>query len=248
MALTIDLNADLGEGIGSDDDLVRIVSSANVACGLHAGSVQDMRRTMAAALAQGVGIGAHPGFEDRANFGRTRQTLSAEDVTALIRFQVGASVAVAQGLGATVRHLKLHGALANMASEDVGLARICYQAARQLAPDLTLVVIAATAQEQAARELGAAWAGEIFADRAYNDDATLVDRKLPGAVLHDADAAASRVLTMLRTGAIVAQGGRMIPARIDTVCLHGDTPEAVDMARALRHHLEANGVTIARFA
>jgi len=132
-----------------------------------------------------------------------------------------------------------------MASEDVELARACYAAARAVAPDIVLMVLAATAQVEAARSLGGEYACEIFADRAYNADATLVDRSLPGAVLHDADTAAERILEMLREGAIIAVDGTRIPTRIDTICLHGDTPEAVEMARALRARLTEAGVTIA---
>ncbi len=243
--IRVDLNSDLGEGCGQDAALLGIVSSANVACALHAGSVAEMAQAMRTAAAAGVGIGAHPGFDDRAGFGRKRVTLSATEITDLIAYQTGAARAVASANGLKLRHFKLHGALANMASEDTGLARACYAAARAVAPDLVLMVLAATAQEAAAREIGGEIACEIFADRAYNADATLVDRSLPGAVLHDAETAAERILNMLRAGAIIARDGTHIPTRIDTICLHGDTPEAVEMARALRARLSAAGITIA---
>ena len=243
--MKLDLNADMAEGAGADDALLGIITSANVACALHAGSVAEMHRVMRAAAAAGVGIGAHPGFDDRAHFGRRRLTLDTEEITALIAYQTGAAQAVARAAGLRLRHFKLHGALANMASEDAGLARACYAAALAVAPDLRIMVLAATAQQAAAEALAADWAGEIFADRAYNDDATLVDRSLPGAVLHEAAIAAPRILAMLQAGAIIAESGHRIPARIDTVCLHGDTPEAVEMARALRAALGAAGVTLA---
>lgn len=243
--MTLDLNADMGEACGDDAALLRVVTSANVCCGLHAGSVAETARVMRLAGAAGVGIGAHPGFDDRANFGRTRQGLSTQEITDLIAYQTGAARAVAQASGLRLRHFKLHGALSNMASEDEALARTCYAAALAVAPELRIMVLAATAQQAAAEALGAAWAGEIFADRAYEDDATLVDRRKPGAVLHDAGDAAARILAMLKAGAIIAESGRRIPARIDTVCLHGDTPEAVTMAQALRARLSAAGVAIA---
>jgi len=142
---------------------------------------------------------------------------------------------MARAAGGTVRHLKLHGALANMASEDADLARAAYAAALSVDPEIIVMVLAGTAQEAAARELGARMACEIFADRAYTDDCTLVDRREPGAVIHDAAQAADRVLAMIRAGAIIAESGAQIPTRIDTVCLHGDTPEAVAIARALPH-------------
>lgn len=243
--MKLDLNADMGEGCGADAALLEVITSANVACALHAGSVAEMDRVMRLAAGAGVGIGAHPGFDDRAHFGRRRLQLGTEEITALIAYQTGAAQAVARAAGLRLRHFKLHGALANMASEDLELARACYGAALAVAPDLKIMVFAATAQEAAAEALAADWAGEIFADRAYNDDATLVDRSLPGAVLHDAGVAAERILAMARAGAIISEDGHRIPARIDTVCLHGDTPEAVEMARALRHRLEGEGLRLA---
>ncbi len=243
--MQVDLNSDMGEGAGADAALTDVVTSANIACGLHAGSVAEMARVMRMAATKGVGLGVHPGFDDRARFGRARIALSHAELTDLIAYQTGAALAVAQANGLRLRHFKLHGALSNMASEDITLARVCYEAARAVAPDLRLMVLAATAQEAAAQAMGADWAGEIFADRAYNDDATLVDRALPGAVLHDADTAAGRILAMLRAGAIIAESGHRTPARIDTICLHGDTPEAVAMARALRAKLLAAGIRLA---
>jgi len=248
----VDLNADMGEGfgrwsLGDDAALLEIVSSANIACGLHAGDPDVMAQTMARAVARGVGIGAHPGFADLQGFGRRRIELSQETLGNLVRYQLGAAQGIARGAGGAVRHLKLHGALANMAAEDQDLARACYQAALSIDPEIILVVIAGTAQEAAARDLKARIACEIFADRAYNDDATLVDRRLPGAVIHDADQMARRVLAMLEAGAIVAQSGKRIATRIDTVCVHGDTPSAVDLARSLRLALKEAGVTVRAF-
>lgn len=243
--MQVDLNSDMGEGAGADEALLDVVTSANICSGLHAGGPVEMARVMRMASAKGVGLGVHPGFDDRANFGRTRMQLGAQDLTDLITYQTGAALAVARANGLKLRHFKLHGALSNMASEDATLARTCYRAALSVAPDLRLMVLAATAQEAVVREIGADWAGEIFADRAYNDDATLVDRSLPGAVLHEAEATAERILAMLRAGAIIAASGRQIPARIDTICLHGDTAEALEMARALRARLVGAGVTLA---
>lgn len=242
--MKLDLNSDMGEGAGADAALLEVVTSANICCGLHAGGPLEMARVMALAAAKGVGIGVHPGFDDRANFGRTRMALSKPELVDLIAYQTGAMAAVAQAKGLTLRHFKLHGALSNITSEDADLARICYAAALSVVPDLKLMVLSATAQEAAARDLNADWAGEIFADRAYNDDATLRDRSLPGAVLHDAEEAAARILAMLRAGAIISTSGHRIPARIDTVCLHGDTPQALEMAKLLRSKLQAEGVVL----
>tara|TARA_R110002020_G_scaffold95166_5_gene228444 strand:- start:80 stop:559 length:480 start_codon:yes stop_codon:yes gene_type:complete len=154
---------------------------------------------------------------------------------------------MARSLGTSVRHLKLHGALANMASEDEVLARDLYEAALSVAPDLIVMVLAATAQQDAVQSLGCKWAGEIFADRAYNDDATLVDRSKPGAVIHDAALAGARMVKMVKAGAILTEGGKTIPAAIDTICLHGDTPEAVDIARAVKSSLQEAGIALKSF-
>jgi UPF0271 protein len=251
MTRTIDLNADLGEGygpwtLGDDSALLGIVTSANIACGFHAGDPDTMARTMALAVANGVGIGAHPGFADRQGFGRRRITLTERELGNLVAYQLGAAQAMAAAAGGKVRHLKLHGALANMASEDEAMARTCYAAALGVAHDIRLVTIAATAQQRAAEALGADWAGEVFADRAYDDDGTLTDRSRPGAVLHDAGAAADRLLAMIEAGAIITGSGKRIPARLDTICVHGDTAEAVAMAAGLRDRLTAAGLTLAR--
>ncbi len=250
MTRKVDLNSDMGEGfgpwkMGDDAALLDIVTSANIACGFHAGDPDVMARTMGLAVKNDVGIGAHPGFADLKGFGRRRLPLGQDELANAVAYQLGAAQAMARRAGGQVRHLKLHGALANMASEDAGLARVCYEAALAVDPDVVIMVLAATAQETAARDLGCNWAGEIFADRAYEDDATLVDRSKPGAVLHDAATAAPRILKMLEAGAIIAEGGRHIPCRIDTICLHGDTPDAVAMARGIRQHLEQAGVTLA---
>jgi UPF0271 protein len=252
MTLRIDLNADLGESfgpwpMGSDAALLGIITSANVACGVHAGDPDVMAQTMALAVANGVGIGAHPGLPDLQGFGRRRMQLNHTEARNLTAFQLGAAQAMARAAGGRVRHLKLHGALANMAAEDEGLARACYEGALAVDPDIILMVIAGTAQDRAARALGARLACEIFADRAYAEDGLLLDRRLPGAMLHDPAAICDRVLAMLRNGAIITATGAHLPARIDTICLHGDTPEAVAIATALRAALETAGFALRPF-
>ncbi|PWR03654.1 LamB/YcsF family protein [Meridianimarinicoccus roseus] len=253
MARKVDLNADMGESfgpwvMGRDADLLRIVTSANIACGFHAGDPDVMARTMRLAVENGVGIGAHPGFADLQGFGRRRMSLPASQLRNLVQYQLGAAQAIARAAGGRVAHLKLHGALANMAADDAAMATACYEAALEIDPDLIVMVLVGTAQERAAEALGCRIAGEIFADRAYNDDATLVDRSLPGAVIHDPQVAARRIAGMVAAGAILTEGGLSLPARIDTICLHGDTPEAVAIAAAVRGALEADGVTLARLA
>ncbi len=166
----------------------------------------------------------------------------------MVRYQVAAHIGMARAFGHEVRHLKLHGALANMCSEDAAMAEACYDAALSVAPDLIVMVLACTAQQEAVEKLGCRWAGEIFADRAYNDDATLVDRSKAGAVIHDSARAGQRIAGMVREGAIITESGKRIPAPIDTICVHGDTAEALEIARAVRDALEADGVTVAQFA
>ena len=248
----VDLNADMGESfgpwkMGDDAALLKTVTSANIACGAHAGDPSVMAQTMRIALKNGVGIGAHPGFADLQGFGRRRLNIPRAELQDLIRYQVAASVGVARALGGRVRHLKLHGALANMASEDETLARDCYEAALSVDPDLIVVVLCATAQETAVRALGCAFAGEIFADRAYNDAATLVDRSLEGAVIHDPALAGRRMVEMVQAGAILTASGKRIETSIDTICLHGDTPTAVEIAKSVRGALETAGVVVTQF-
>ena len=250
--MQVDLNADMGESfgpwkMGDDAALLRTVTSANIACGAHAGDPDVMAKTMGIALAQKVGIGSHPGFPHLQGFGRWRMQMPLESLQNSIRCQVGASLGMAAALGADVRHVKLHGALGNMTSEDEDLARGCYEAALSVLPDTILVVLAATAQERAARRLGARFACEIFADRAYNDDATLVDRRLPGAVIHDAEIAGKRMVEMVKAQAIITDSGKRIETPIDTICCHGDTPEAVEIAASVRRTLEAEGIAVRTF-
>lgn len=250
--MRVDLNADMGEGfgpwrMGDDAALLGVVTSANIACGMHAGDANVMAGVMRAAAAQDVGIGAHPGFADLQGFGRRRLKLSAEELANLVAYQLGAAQGMARLAGTRVRHLKLHGALSNMAAEDAAIARACYGAAVALDPQIILVAQAATAMEAVAREIGATWVGEIFADRAYNDDGTLLDRSRPGAVLHDPAEVGRRMEEMIRARAIITASGARLPARIDTICVHGDSPAAVTMAATLRAHLEAAGITVTRF-
>lgn len=246
----IDINADMGEGfgpwpMGDDAAMLGIVTSANIACGFHAGDPDTMLRTMRMAVERGVGIGAHPGFADLQGFGRRRMVLPADSLANLIRYQVGAAAAMAKAAGGRLRHVKLHGAMSNMAATDRMMALTCYRAALEVEDDLILMVQAATEMERAAVELGAAYAAEIFADRAYEEDGTLLDRSKPGAVLHDGAEAATRIAAMIAEQAIITASGKRIPSRIDTICVHGDTPGAVALARELRGALERGGVRVA---
>ena len=249
----VDLNADMGEGfgdwrMGDDAALLDVVTSANVACGAHAGDWDVMAATMARARDRGVAIGAHPGFPDLQGFGRRRMTMPARSVRNLVAWQVGAARGVAASVGATVGHVKLHGALANMATEDEALARAAYEGALGADPGLALLVIAGTAQQRAAEAMGARWAGEIFADRGYRADATLVPRGEPGAMVHDPAEAAARMVAAVRAGAVTAIDGSVVPVACRSICLHGDGPTALPIARAVLAALKADGVTVAPFA
>ncbi|MFZ7093104.1 LamB/YcsF family protein [Primorskyibacter sp. 2E233] len=249
---TVDLNADMGESfgpwvMGQDAELLKVVSSANIACGFHAGDPDVMAQTMRVATAQGVGIGAHPGFADLQGFGRRRMHLPEASLRNMVQYQVGAALAVARAQGGAVRHLKLHGALSNMASEDEALAEACYGAALEVAPEIIVMVLAATAQQRVVERLGCLWAGEIFADRAYNADATLVDRSLLGSVIHDPEVAAPRIVKMVQAGAILPEEGAPIPTAVDTICLHGDGATALQIARAVRAGLEGAGIKVRAF-
>ncbi|WP_375263579.1 LamB/YcsF family protein [Palleronia sp.] len=246
----IDLNADMGESfgpwkMGDDAALLDVVTSANIACGFHAGDWDTMAATMKAAVANGVGIGAHPGFPDLQGFGRRQMKMPYESVAHLVQYQLGAARAMARAAGGKVRHLKLHGALSNMAQIDGELARHAYAAALEVQPDIVLMVLAATPMEEAARALGVPYAAEIFADRGYAEDGTLILRGQPGAMITDPEEAAARISAMVREGAIITPMGTRIETRIDTVCLHGDEPSAVAAARTVRARLEADGVTVA---
>ena len=252
MSNSVDLNADMGESLGpwpmgNDAALLGIVTSANIACGFHAGDPDVMAKTMALAVKNGVGIGAHPGFDDLRGFGRRRMQVPHATLANSVRYQLGAARGMAKAAGGRVRHLKLHGALSNMCAEDGEMARACYEAALSVDPDIIIMVLAATVMEEVVRDLGCNYAGEIFADRAYNDDATLVDRSRPGAVIHDADHAAERIAAMVEAGAIIADSGKRIPTRIDTICVHGDNVEAVALSHAVRKGLLAAGVSVKQF-
>ena len=248
----VDLNADMGESfgpwpMGNDAALLDIVTSANVACGWHAGDADTMATTMALARDNGVNIGAHPGFADMQGFGRRRIKLSPTELENLVIYQLGAAQATAAALGTGLRHLKLHGALANMCAEDEDMARTAYKAALKVAPDIIIMTIAATAQERAVRSLDCQWVGEIFADRAYEDNGLLVDRSKPGAVIHEPNEASERILRMVDEQALISKNGVKIPTRVDTICLHGDGKTAVEIARNLRDNLTQAGVDIRPF-
>lgn len=251
--MRVDLNCDMGEGfgpwpMGDDAAMLDIVTSASIACGFHAGDPDIMARTAALAKEKGVAIGAHPGFDDLAGFGRRAIPVdSYAAVERMVAYQIGAMQGVAALAGHAITYVKAHGALNNMANEDEELALAFARAIRGVDRSLTNVVMPGLAMARASDTLGVPAAMEIFADRAYEDDGALVSRKKPGAVLHDAEAAAERLIRMVQDRALITVSGRRIPVSIDTICVHGDEPTAVAMARTIRARLEANGITLAPF-
>jgi 5-oxoprolinase (ATP-hydrolysing) subunit A len=253
MTATIDLNSDMGESfgayaIGDDRAMLDIVTSANIACGFHGGDPLVMSRVVALAKEKGIAIGAHPSFLDLWGFGR-RPILgdTPDEVGQFVLYQVGALQAVAAAAGHRVTHVKLHGALANMAQVDDDLADGVARAIRALDRDLALVVMPGLATERAGARAGLRMAREVYADRTYGEDGNLTSRKKPGAVIHDPAEATRRVLQMLDEQAIRTVGGTKLPVAIDSVSVHSDTADAVSLARLLRAALERAGLKIAAF-
>lgn len=249
----IDLNSDLGEGygpwsMGDDEALMDVVTSVNVACGGHAGDPNTMARTVRAAADRGLAIGAHPGFPDREGFGRRVIPMSHDEVERLVASQVGALAGIAALEGARLTHVKAHGALANLAAREADVADAVARAVAAVDDRLVLLAIAGTELERAADRAGLPVAREGFADRTYTADGQLASRAEPGAVLHDADEAAERAVGMAAGRGLPMLDGGWRPQQVDSICVHGDTPGAVAMARRTRAALEADGFTIAPFA
>ncbi|MEM9247822.1 MAG: 5-oxoprolinase subunit PxpA [Pseudomonadota bacterium] len=247
---SVDLNCDLGESfgaytIGNDEEVLKVISSANVACGFHGGDPVVMHRTIELAKANGVGIGAHPGFNDLWGFGRRRIAVQdTSELEKMLIYQIGAIQGMARACGTEVTHCKIHGALNNMACVDAEIAMAAARAVRAVAPELIFVVLPRSELETAGEALDLRMAREIFADRAYDDDAMLVQRGTPGAVIHDPAEAAARMARFLREGAVESVSGKRVEVPIDTICVHGDTPGAVAMAAEVRRALTEAGVTI----
>lgn len=241
----LDLNADLGEGGDADHELLAVVSSASIACGGHAGDEVSMRMALRTARARGVTIGAHPGFADPEHFGRRRLLLPPEELDAQIRGQVTRLLALADEEGAVVRYVKLHGALANMAAEEPTVAMVAFAALVGLQPGLGILAIDNSAQVAVADAIGFPLVREAYADRGYRPDGLLVPRSEPGAVLHDPVAVADRAVRLARFGEIKAVDGSVLMTEARSLCIHGDTPEAIEMARAVQRALGAAGIAIA---
>lgn len=248
---SIDINCDMGESfgvytLGDDETMLSIVTSANIACGFHAGDPLVMHRTLASAAAHRVNVGAHPSLRDLWGFGRRRiLDETPDEVAKQIIYQIGALNGLAASQGLKLAHVKTHGSLGNMAAEDADLASAIAGAIASIDNNLSFIVMPAMATEKAAIDAGLNPVREIYADRAYADSGNLLSRRLPGSVIHDPDLVADRVLRMIEADAVICESGKRIPGRIDSVCVHGDTPDAVTMARRLRQRLEQAGYVVA---
>jgi UPF0271 protein len=250
---TIDLNSDLGESfgaweMGNDAAMIELATSVNVACGFHGGDYDTMRKTVELAKARGVSVGAHPGYYDLHGFGRRPfYGMKPSEIENMVAYQIGALQAIATMAGYKVTHVKAHGALSNVACEEETTARAIASAIKAVDPNLVFVVLANSKLVQAGEAANLPMAHEVFADRAYEDNGTLVSRKKPGSVLHDPKQIADRVVRMVQDGAVVSVTGKVIKMRTDTVCIHGDTPGAVDIARGVRKALKDAGIEVAPF-
>jgi len=245
----IDLNCDMGESFGAyklgfDEEMIKHVSSANIACGFHAGDPVVMQRTIRLAKTYGVKVGAHPSYPDLLGFGRRNMAVAATDVKGYLIYQIGALQAFARVEGLELQHVKPHGALYNMAVKDPKLAQAIAEAVRSLDKGLILVVLAGSAWVNIAKEQGLRVAGEAFADRAYSADGSLVPRSQPGAVIKDKKEVAERVIGMIEEGRVKAITGEDVTIKADTICLHGDTPGALELAIHLRSALGDRGIKV----
>jgi len=249
MGKTIDLNCDMGESFGAwtmgrDEALLELVTSANIACGFHAGDPATMMRTVQCAAAKGVALGAHPSLPDLQGFGRRTMGITSKEARGLTLYQVGALEAFAKAAGSRLRHVKPHGALYNMAAKDRALADAIAGAVRDFEPALILVGLSGSELIRAGQEIGLRCASEVFADRGYEADGSLSPRSAPGAMITNEDVAVSRVLRMVLEGRVESRTGVDVALQAETVCIHGDQPKALAFARRLRKALEEAGVEV----
>ena len=247
---TLDLNCDMGEGFGAwkmgdDAALLDHVTSANIACGFHAGDPGTIHRTVQLALEKGVAIGAHPSLPDLQGFGRRRMSVSAEEAYDMVLYQIGALAGFATACGRKLAHVKPHGALYNMAAKDGTLAQAISRAVKDFDPRLVLFGLAGSELVRAGTQAGLTTASEVFADRTYQADGSLTPRTQPDAMIHDVETAIAQVRRMVGEGRVRSLQGSNVAVQADTLCIHGDAPGAVEFARRIRQALDADGVRIA---
>ena len=242
--LHVDLNCDMGEGCGNDAELMRYITSANVACGFHAGDPATMRATAEMAVENGVRIGAHPGYPDRENFGRSPLKMAIKDIAHIVSEQVQAMRDVARSAGGQLSHVKPHGALYNQAAQDLEVATAIAEALRDVDPALALYGLSGSASIQGAKQLGVPVVAEAFADRSYQTDGSLTPRQANNSLIKDAGSAATQVLDMVKYGRVRSVDAIMIKIVAETICIHGDAPRALTFAQVIRAALKGNGVLV----
>lgn len=242
--MKIDLNADVAEGCGQDDNLLTIVSSANVCCGLHAGSYSEMLATLQLAKKNNVRVGAHPGLDDRENFGRTNQTLNEADYRALLSYQLGATKALCDLVGVPLEYVKPHGALYNQSAVDEALSDILVSEIKRFDPNLKVMGLSGGYLVKSAKNHGLEAISEVFADRNYEKDGSLVSRTKDNALITDTDEAISHVLQMITEGTVTSVCGARVPVDAQSICLHGDGEHAILFAQNIKEQLERKGITI----
>ena len=249
MSRTIDLNCDMGESygawkMGADADVMRYISSANIACGFHAGDPATIRKTVRLAIDHGVAVGAHPSLPDLMGFGRRTMKITPQEMYDLVVYQAGAVEAFARAAGAKLHHVKCHGALYNMAAVDEGLSEAMARAVKDLGGDIALYVLSNSIMMKTAKAQGVRVYGEVFGDRGYLDDGTLAPRGQPGGMIEDAAQSAKQVLAMVEEGYVTSLSGKRVPVAADTLCLHGDQPGAVVFAQNLRQVFKERGIRV----
>lgn len=250
--MRIDLNCDMGESFGTyvlgyDEQAMPYVTSINVACGFHASDPSNMLKTVRTAKKYGAAIGAHPAFPDLVGFGRRAMAASQQEIYADVLYQIGALMSICRSEGLTLQHVKAHGALYNLAEKDIGIATAIAEAIKSLDSDLYMLCSCGSAMVKAAQNAGIKYVEEAFADRAYTQEGTLVPRSQPGAVIHDIQEVAERVMNLVKTGTVTAIDGSKVALQAQTICVHGDTPGAVDMIKEIRDRLDKAGIDVIPF-
>lgn len=253
MARMVDLNSDLGESfgaykIGMDDEVIKLVSSANVACGFHASDPVVMKKTVDMAVKAGIGIGAHPGFYDIMGFGRRNMVISPKEAYAYVTYQLGALSAFCAQAGVKIQHVKPHGALYNMAGKDYDLAKGICEAVYDFDPEIILLGLSGSKMIEAGTDLGLKCANEFFADRAYEDDGSLRARTKEGSMITDENEAIERIVKVLKTGKVTTYSGNELALKIDSICVHGDNEHALSFVQIIRERLAKEDIEIAPLA
>ena len=245
----IDINCDMGESfgvyrLGRDQEVMEYISSANIACGWHAGDPMVMAHTVRLAKEKGVEVGAHFGYPDLMGFGRRRMDLTMEEIENYTLYQIGALYAIARAYGLSLQHVKVHGALGNLAFVDLEVSKAIARAAFRYSREIILVVYAGTVMVQAAKEIGGRFVEEVYADRVYNPDGTLQSRKIAGSVIHDPEKAAIQALTMVREGYVIAYDGTKVTVKPESICVHGDTPSAIAILQKMTEEFRKASIEV----